>query len=268
MSTSLNPSVAPLAPSLLNDARTAPPLGGFNVKAIALDVRRVLRNRRTLMFTLVFPNLFFYLFGLAGGRQRGGPEVLAMIMLNMAVYGAMVSTTSGGAAVALDRSLGWSRQLRLTPLAPAAYIAMKVVVSMVLAAMAISSTYAFGAFNGVHLTASQWLLCGLASWGASFVFAAFGLFMGFLLPSDNVMQFVGPLLAVMAMFGGIFIPLKALPATLQTVASYTPMFGVGTLARSPVTGDITAWAFGSVILWTFLFGAGAMALFRRDTHRV
>jgi ABC-2 type transport system permease protein len=264
----MSTSVAPLAPSLINDARTVPPLGGFNLTAIVLDVRRVLRNRRTLMFTLVFPNLFFYLFGLAGSRQRGGPGGLALIMLNMAVYGAMTSTTSGGAAVALDRSLGWSRQLRLTPLAPAAYIAMKVVVSMVLAAMAIGSTYAFGAANGVHLTASQWLLCALASWGASFVFAAFGLFMGFLLPSDNVMQFVGPMLAVMAMFGGIFIPLKALPQTLQDVARWTPMFGVGTLARSPVTGEITAWALSSVILWTLAFGVGAMALFRRDTQRV
>lgn len=264
----MSSSVAPLAPSLVNDTRSAPPLGGFNVTAIALDVRRVLRNRRTLMFTLVFPNLFFYLFGMAGGRQRGGPEILAMIMLNMAVYGAMVSTTSGGAAVALDRSLGWSRQLRLTPLSPAAYIAMKVIVSMVLAAMAITSTYVFGAFNGVHLSAQQWVLCGVASWSASFVFAAFGLFMGFLLPSDNVMQFVGPLLAVMAMFGGIFIPLKALPETLQHVARFTPMFGVGTLARSPVTGEITAWAIGSVVLWTLAFGAGAMALFRRDTQRV
>jgi ABC-2 type transport system permease protein len=82
------------------------------------------------------------------------------------------------------------------------------------------------------------------------------------------MQFVGPLLAVMAMFGGIFIPLKALPDTLQHVARFTPMFGVGTLARSPVTGEITAWALGSVVLWTLAFGAGAMALFRRDTQRV
>ena len=268
MSDATNSPLAPLTNSLVNETRTAPPFGGFNFKAIALDVRRVLRNRRTLMFTLVFPNLFFYLFGMAGGRQRGGPEVLAMIMINMAVYGAMVSTTSGGAAVALDRALGWSRQLRLTPLSPVAYIAMRVFVSMVLAAMAITSTYLFGAYNGVHLTLQQFLMSGLASWSASCVFAAFGVLMVLLLPSDNVMQFVGPLLAVMAMFGGIFIPLKALPESLQNAARYTPMFGVGTLARWPVTGEISAWAISSLIFWTLLFGAAAMVLFRRDTQRV
>src|SRR6187402_2137545 len=170
----------------LSDARNVPRFGGFNFTAISLDIRRVLRNRRTLMFTVIFPNLFFFLFGLTGGRQRvGSAEFMGIVMINMAVYGAMVSTTAGGAAVALDRALGWSRQLRLTPLAPWAYIAMKVIVSMTLAAIAITSTYVFGSLNGVHLTTTQWLLCGVSSWGASFVFAAFGLFMGFLLPSDN-----------------------------------------------------------------------------------
>lgn len=262
-------SAAPLSATLATDVRNAPRFGGFNWTAIGLDIRRVLRNRRTLMFTVIFPNLFFFLFALVGRRERpDGAMAMTLIMLNMAVYGAMVSTTAGGAAVALDRALGWSRQLRLTPLAPWAYIAMKIIVSMTLAAIAITSTYVFASLNGVHLTSSQWLTCGLASWAASFVFAAFGLFMGFLLPSDNVMQFVGPLLAIMAMFGGIFIPLKVLPPGMQTAAHYTPMFGVGTLARSPLTGEFTAWALGSVILWTIAFGAGAMLLFRRDTQRV
>jgi ABC-2 type transport system permease protein len=255
-------------PALLDADRHVPSWGGFNVTALSLELRRVLRNRRTLLFTLIFPNLFFYLFGIAGNAARGGPAVIALVMLNMAVYGAMVATTSGGAAVALDRSLGWSRQLRLTPLSPTAYIAMKVLVSMVLAAMSIGSTYAFGAFNHVQLTGAQWLLCGLASWIASLVFAAFGLFMGFLLPSENVMQFVGPMLALMAMFGGIFIPLQALPKTLQQVARFTPMFGVGQIAKAPVAGTLTAWAVGAVICWTMVFGTGAIVMFRRDTARV
>lgn len=257
--------------SASNDAqetRLVPALGGFNMTAVSLELRRVLRNRRTVIFTLVFPNVFFYMFGIAGGAARGGPAAVAYIMISMAVYGAMVATTSGGAAVALDRSLGWSRQLRLTPLSPVAYIAMKVLVSMALAAMSIASTYAFGALNHVHLTASQWILCGLASWGASLVFAAFGVFMGFLLPSENVMQFVGPLLAVMAIFGGIFVPLRLLNDTMQQVARFTPMFGVGQIARAPLTGEISAWAFGAVTLWALFFILGATALFRRDTARV
>lgn len=254
--------------SLLEDVRRVPPMGGFNGSAIRLEIRRVLRNRRTLFFILIFPNIFFYLFGILGGGRRGGPEVLQFVMINMAVYGAIVGTTSGGAAVALERSLGWSRQLRLTPLSPVAYIAMKVLVSMVLGALAIASTFIVGSFSGVHMTMSQWLLSGVSAWSASFVFAAFGLFMGYLLPSENVMQFIGPMLAVMAMFGGIFVPLQVLSPTLQQVAHFTPMYGVGVLARAPLTGELSVWAVVAVVVWTLVFGSGAMVLFKRDTQRV
>ncbi|MBC7672993.1 MAG: ABC transporter permease, partial [Polaromonas sp.] len=44
--------------------------------------------------------------------------------------------------------------------------------------------------------------------------------------------------------------------------------GVGQLARAPLMGGATAWAVGSVVVWTLVFGLGAMMLFRRDTGRV
>ena len=250
--------------------RLVPPLGGFNLTALRLEVRRVLRNRRTVMFILVFPSVFFFMFSAAarGGKQPASSEALAYIMISMAVYGAMVGTTSGGAAVAVERSLGWSRQLRLTPLRPAAYVAIKVLTAMTLGFIAVAAEFAVGAIAGVHMAPHVWLLSGLAAWLCSLVFAAFGLFMGFLLPSENVMQFVGPLLAVLAMFGGLFIPLSALSPTMRSVASFSPVWGVGQLARAPLMGDFSSTAVVSVVVWTLLFGAGAMALFRRDTARV
>lgn len=253
--------------------RGASPMGGFNLTALKLEIRRVLRNRRTLFFIIVFPAMFFFIFGMGGARAaKNGAAMpatmLAYIMISMAVYGAMVGTTSGGATVALERSLGWSRQLRLTPLRPVAYVAMKVLTSMTLGFFAVCSTFTVGALNGVHMPAETWLFSGLLAWAGSLVFAAFGLFMGFLIPAENVMQFLGPMLAVMATFGGLFIPLSQLPKGMQDFARYTPMYGVGTLARAPLTGGDTAWAAGSVIAWTIIFGLGAMAMFRRDTTRV
>lgn len=258
-----------LPESRIAEQRTRTPLGGFNLTALRFEITRVLRNRRTLFFIVVFPSIFFFIFGLSNRAARAGGDVaLAYIMISMAVYGAMVGTTSGGASVALERSLGWSRQLRLTPLHPAAYVAMKALTSMTLGLIAISSTFTIGALNGVHMPAQTWLLAGLGAWVCSLVFAAFGLFVGFLFPSDNVMQFVGPLLAMMALFGGLFVPLSQLPKTMQTIARFTPMYGVGTLARAPLVGGATPWAVGSVVIWTLVFGTGAMMLFRRDTARV
>ncbi len=261
-------NVVPLESSITADRRSTR-FGGFNPTALRLEITRVLRNRRTLFFILVFPSLFFFIFGLGNkGARAAGDIALGYIMISMAVYGAMVGNTSGGASVALERSLGWSRQLRLTPLHPMAYVTMKVLTSMTLGLIAVVGTFVVGALNGVHMAPQVWLMSGLAAWACSFVFAAFGLFVGFLFPAENVMQFVGPLLAVMAMFGGLFIPLSQLPKGMQTFAMYTPMYGVGLLARAPLVGGATVWAAGSVVIWTLVFGAGAMILFRRDTARV
>jgi ABC-2 type transport system permease protein len=186
----------------------------------------------------------------------------------MAVYGAMVGTTAGGAAVAVERSLGWSRQLRLTPLRPVAYIAMKVLTAMVLGLCAVISAFAVGALSGVHMAPTVWVLSGLAAWGCSLVFAAFGLFMGFLLPSENVMQFVGPMLAILAMGGGLFVPLQNLPPVMRTIAQFSPAYGVGVISRAPLVGGLSTAAIASVLGWTAVFGIGAMLLFRRDTARV
>ncbi|MEO7998865.1 MAG: ABC transporter permease [Gemmatimonadaceae bacterium] len=261
-------NTAPL--SVLDDQRGASAMGGFNFTALRLEITRVLRNRRTLFFIVVFPCVFFFLFtaGNRAARGPGGGQALAYVMISMAVYGAMVGTTSGGASVAVERALGWSRQLRLTPLTPAAYVFMKVLASMTLGLISVCSTFTVGALNGVHMPPQTWLMAGVTAWLCSSVFAAFGLFVGFLFPAENVMQFVGPLMAFMAMFGGLFVPLNNLPQSMQDFARYTPMYGVGTLARAPLIGGATPWAVGSVVVWAIIFAVGAMIVFKRDTQRV
>jgi ABC-2 type transport system permease protein len=92
--------------------------------------------------------------------------------------------------------------------------------------------------------------------------------MGYLLPSENVMQVIGPVLGVFSLFGGLFVPLSLLPSAMQDVAPYMPTYGVAAIARFPLVGgafDLT-WLV-SVALWTAAFAIAAMVLFRRDTRR-
>ena len=247
--------------------RLVPPLGGFNLTALGLEIRRLLRNRRTTMFVFVFPSVFFLIFGSGRNSARGGPTAVAYILISMAVYGAMVGTTAGGAAVAVERSMGWSRQLRITPVRPAAYVAMKILTAMVLGFVAVSVEFSVGALTGVRMAPHVWLLAGLAAWIGSLVFAAFGLFVGFLFPSENVMQIVGPALALLAMFGGLFVPINAFPPLMQTLAKFSPVYGVGQIARAPLIGGDIGVAVVNIIAWTLAFGTGAMLRFRRDTAR-
>ncbi|HEV8403377.1 MAG TPA: ABC transporter permease [Candidatus Limnocylindrales bacterium] len=250
--------------------RHAPPLGGFNLTFLAIEIRRLLRNRRTVVVTVIVPVILFLL--LRQNRRLatvGATEITAVTtMIGIAVYGAMLAATSGGAMVSIERAQGWSRQLRLTPLRPAAYVSIKIIVAMMLGLASVVVVYAAGAINGVQMDPVVWVATGLLAWGASLVFASFGLFMGYLLPSENVMQVIGPVLAIFALFGGLFVPLTLLPDVMQQIAPIMPTYGVASIARYPfVGGDFDPTWLLSVIVWTLAFAAAAVFLFQRDTRR-
>ncbi|MEQ6896164.1 ABC transporter permease [Microbacterium sp. KR10-403] len=258
--------------------RKVPPFGGFNMRFLAIELKRRFRNYRTLAFTVVFPVAMYFMVGYPNRNtpltgepiSAGGLSVAAYIMVSMAVYGAMMSATASGAAVAVERSLGWSRQLRLTPLNPVAAVATKVIAGMLFGLIAIVATYLGGALTGVHMSWSQWLVSGLVAWllGAA-VFTALGLMMGYLVPGENAMQLTSLVIVFLAFLGGLFYPVNMMPQVLQDVAAWTPVFGIGELSRAPLTGDgFDLGALLNVLLWLALFVLGTALLFRRDTKRV
>jgi ABC-2 type transport system permease protein len=262
-------SEEPLATGAFS-SRRQPRLGGLNVTFLAIEVRRLVRNRRTVAVNLIVPVVLFLLFkSTRRAVAIGDPELIAAsTMIGIAVYGAMLAATSGGAMVSIERALGWSRQLRLTPLRPPAYVTIKVVVAMLLGLTSVAVVYAAGAISKIDMAPATWILTGLLAWITSLVFAAFGLFIGYLLPSENVMQVIGPLLGVFSLFGGLFIPVALLPAAMQDIAPYMPTYGLAAIARYPLIGGTfdPTWVV-SVIVWTIIFALGATLLFRRDTRR-
>jgi ABC-2 type transport system permease protein len=72
---------------------------GEVARMIRLELRRMVRNRRTVIFTLIMPAVLVLLFG-ANSSYR----------------------TERVGMVSVERATGWSRQLRLTPLKPVAYV--------------------------------------------------------------------------------------------------------------------------------------------------
>jgi ABC-2 type transport system permease protein len=250
-------------PTVNLETRRVPQLGGFNFTFLGLEIRRLLRNRQTIGISLVVPVMFFLIL-----KAASGVNVAASMMIGIAVYGGMTAATSGGAMVSVERALGWSRQLRLTPLRPPAYIAIKLLTAMFLGLLSVGAIFAAGAFSGVQMSLSVWILSALLAWSGSLVFASFGLFMGYLLPSENVMQIIGPILGAFAFAGGLFLPLSFMPSIVQTLAPFTPTYGVAQIARSPLLGGgiDPRWLL-NVVFWTAVFAGAAMLLFRRDTKR-
>ncbi|HET9829322.1 MAG TPA: ABC transporter permease [Nocardioidaceae bacterium] len=250
--------------------RRVPPFGGLNLTVLRIELSRMLRNRRTIVFTFVFPAALFLAIGSSRGWNDGVGKgnVAAYIMVSMALYGAALTAAAGGAMVATERALGWSRQLRLTPLNPAVYIAMKALIALLLGAVAISVVNVVGIAQGrASMPAHIWVESALLTLLCTMVFAALGVFVGFLVPGENAMQILGPGLALLSFLGNVFIPIDN-GSVLWNVASWTPMFGVAEISRAPLTGDLPWYAVLNAVAWLALFVAGAAWRMSKDTARV
>jgi ABC-2 type transport system permease protein len=263
------------APGRVALDRRVPPFGGFTVTYLRIELMRKLRNRRTMIFTLAFPVLMFVIIGLPQRDQPltsnpSGPSVAAYIMVSMAMYGAMMSATQTGAAVGVERAQGWSRQLRLTPLNPLVNVVIKMIAGMVLGLLAIIATYIAGAVSGIELTPFQWIATGLAAWLlAGAVFTTLGLMVGYMVPGENAAQITSLAIVLLSFLGGLFYPVSTMPDFMQTIASFTPVYGISQIARAPLTGEgVDALWFVNALVWLAILVAGTVWAFRRDTKRV
>ena len=93
--------------------------------------------------------------------------------------------------------------------------------------------------------------------------------MGYLLPTENVMQILGPALVLLAFGGGLFVPLTQFAHGPADAGDVHPALRVNALVHAPLTGDgVTAGPVANVVVWLVVFVGGAVWRFRRDTARV
>jgi ABC-2 type transport system permease protein len=254
--------------------RRAPALGGYNLTALNLEIRRLRRNPRAVIITVIVPIIFYFAFGLnrvntAGNYGHG--NYAAWVLVSLALYGAIFSTTYTGAGVSIERAQGWSRQLRLTPLSPAAYIGMKVTTALVLGLVPIAIVNVVGGIltHKAQMPVYLWIVSALCVWVGSLLFAAFGLFIGFLIPADVVPQLLGLIMSLFAFVGGLFIPIDILPQSIQDIAKWSPEYGLNQLVHAPLLGGGVQWTWiVNVIAWLVIFAGGAVWRFGKDTARV
>jgi ABC-2 type transport system permease protein len=151
-----------------------------------------------------------------------------------------------------------------------AYIAIKMLTSLVLGLSSVVVVFAIGRITGKpSMPGYLWIVAALCVWIGSLVFAAFGLFMGYLLPTENVMQFLGIGVMLLAFGGGLFIPLSQYPHLLRTLAEFTSLYGLNQLVHAPLLGGSihVAWV-ANAVAWLVIFAGGAVWRFRKDTAQV
>ncbi|MDX6252712.1 MAG: type transport system permease protein [Kribbellaceae bacterium] len=244
----------------------------MNLSYLAFDIKRLARNRRVLIFSILMPVVLFLVFGLNLKGQtmdQSGMSAIAYVMISMAMFGSMSAAMSSGGAIAAEREGGWNRTLRLTPLKPQTYILSKVMLSLALAIPPLVIVFLTGLIGGgVRMSAGDWILVALCSWLGALPFAGLGLIIGYVAKPDSVQPITGLVTMLIAAFGGLWLPVDQMPHLMKTIAQLTPAYWTGLTARSPLTNTgFDSHALWVVLGWTVVLGAIALRRFRADTAR-
>jgi ABC-2 type transport system permease protein len=237
---------------------------------LILELRRATRNARFLIFTIAFPVLMFLLY--VGIFSDGDKSVTGVLMVNMTAFGALSGALFAGGRVALERSVGWQRQLRLTPLSGPAYLTAKGITGMMLAVPAVVLVPLVGAVvEGVSLDAGGWLRVVLGTWLAVVPFALIGLLAGQIATPETMQPVMTIVMLVMSMLGGIFIPIDTMPGWMLDIAHVLPSYWLGQIARGAVTTDMAS-SLGQTVLvlaaWSVVLAVAVTRRYRRDSARV
>jgi ABC-2 type transport system permease protein len=234
------------------------------------ELTRTFRNRRLLVFSLGFPLALYYV--VAGPNRHeadlSGTGISAPVyfMVSLAAFGAMNTVLGSGGRIAAERTLGWNRQLRLTPLSTRTYLRVKLATVYVSVLVTIALLYGAGATLGVHLRADRWagmtllLLVGLVP------FAGLGILLGHVVTADSIGPAVGGTTALLGLLGGVWFPVTG--GAMQAIAEALPSYWLVQASRVGLGGH--GWsALGWAIMagWSIVAAAGAAWAFRRDTRR-
>ncbi|HET9627586.1 MAG TPA: ABC transporter permease [Kofleriaceae bacterium] len=236
-----------------------------------LELLRTLRNRRFLILSLAFP-LGLYFLSAAPNRHeldlRGtGISAPLYFMVGLAAFGTMAAMLSSGARIAAERTAGWTRQLRLTPLPAGAYLRTKIVTGYAMAMLTLGLLYLGGLVLGVRLAPAQWLAMTGLILLALVPFAAFGVWLGHVITVDAIGPAVGATTAVLSFISGAWYPLGH--GTLEDIAQCLPSYWLIQASRVSLAGDVwPAKGWLVVAAWSVAMIALAARAYRRDTQRV
>jgi ABC-2 type transport system permease protein len=234
------------------------------------ELRRTFRNRRFLFFSLGFPIALYFLIAgpNRGEHDLGGTGISAPLyyMVALASFGTMMGMVSTGARIAGERQVGWTRQLRVTPLSPRAYLRAKVITAYATAGASVASLYLAGASLGVSVPARRWVEMTLLIAIGLMPFAALGIFVGHLLNVDSIGTATGGSVTRLALVAGRWVPVTS--GVLRAIGRLVPSYWLVQAAHVALGGD--AWGargFATVIGWTIVLTAAAAWAYRRDTGR-
>jgi ABC-2 type transport system permease protein len=214
------------------------------VAYLRFETVRALRNPRFLLLVGILPLLLYVI-----GVQRGAGPTGTVSGLPTGVWflasagslGAIASSLAvSGARLAAERSSGWSRQLRITPLSEPAWLIGKVLsgLAIVLPIIVVLDVIA-ATYGNVHLSTRSWIQLGITLLLGAIPVAVLGLVIGLLLRGEAAGAAQSLAFLLLSFLGDAF---ASSPATglAKFAGEATPTYYLVHAARAAVRGDAPA----------------------------
>ncbi len=196
---------------------------------------RLLRTPSFALPTILFPSMFYILFGvLLNGGPPHGYDVAAHLLASYSAFGVMAPGLFGfGVVVAMEREHGLLTLKRALPMPPGAYLLAKMLMAMLFAAIVVMLLMLLAATLGhVRMPPANWIALLITAVLGVLPFCAIGLFIGTRVGAQGAPAVVNLIYLPMSFLSGLWIPLQFLPKFLQQIAPLWPAYHLGQIALS------------------------------------
>lgn len=233
------------------------------------EILRTLRNRRFIIFSMLMPIIFYFIFTSTVGdnMQVQGIEWKAYYLMSMTAFGIIgTNLITMGVRFAQERAQGWTRLLRIAPLRSSVYLLSKMISQSILNLSTIVIMFTVGGLaKGIELTPAQWLLCGLWLWIGALPFMALGTLIGTLKSAEVVQVIANILYMGLAVLGGLWMPITIMPSFIQQLAKFLPSYRYAQGAWNILSGHAVSWAgFAILAAYILLFMLLSTYILRRQ----
>ena len=201
---------------------------------VTMEVRRYHRIPEYFIGVVVLPVILYAMFGLgdAGKILPLGTDVGAMMFVSIGCYGVVSEALfSFGGELATERSKGWLRRLRATPMPMWVYFAGKVALNLVFTLVSLAGMAAVAVVVG-HVTFDpSRLIATIAILLTGVVaFWTMGSAIAYWVRPRAVSTIVNLVFLPLSFLSGFFYPLDQLPDIFAKVAQVLPTYHFGQLA--------------------------------------
>lgn len=210
------------------------------------EVKRAIRNPYYVFWSLLIPVCFYVIFTKVFiFNDNAADQALweAHYLMSMAAFSVMGSSVmTVGIRLVQDKQQGFITFLKVTPLPEYVYIISQMVGQSVIHILSIVVIFFAGALlNDVSLTAMQWMLSGIWILFGSLVFLALGTLVGTMNKVETASGVSNILFLGLALLGGMWMPLNAMPTLLQDIATWLPSYHYANGPWEIIRGNSPAW---------------------------